>query len=83
MEIPVLQSLLSVKAVFQRLNYLEQSLSIKYIIFNEMLQPLSPDICDINYCFKATITCHSYSTNVFSRILFNATIIDKNFEHYI
>ena len=50
MEILVLQSFLSGTAVVQRLNYLEQSLCgptlgevftvFKYIIFNEMFQPL-------------------------------------------
>ena len=55
LEIPVLQSLLSAKAVVQRLNHLEQSLYgrrysettldevftvFRYIIFNKMLQPL-------------------------------------------
>ena len=50
LEILVLQSFLSGKAVVQRLNYLEQSLCgptlgevftvFKYIIFNEMFQPL-------------------------------------------
>ena len=50
LEIPVLQSFLSGTAVVQRLNYLEQSLCgptlgevftvFRYIIFNEILQPL-------------------------------------------